>query len=86
MFLLAPDLRRLADFFFLDRAAGPSTQPELFPTRRANRIALAAQIIFGLYLVGMYTPIYLNYWYTDDGGGSPKSPLYGIWDVDQLLH
>ena len=42
LFLLAPDLQRLANIFFLNRAAGPSTQPPLFTTARANRIALAS--------------------------------------------
>src|SRR5579863_10719535 len=37
-FLLAPEFSRLADFFLWNRSAGPSTQPELFATRRANRI------------------------------------------------
>ncbi len=83
LFLLSPDLARLANFFFLDRAAGPSTQPRLFRTRRANRIGLAGQIICGVYLLGMYTYINWSYWYAG-GGGSPRSPLYGIWNVDQL--
>ena len=85
VFLLAPELPRLANVFFLNRAAGPSTEPQLFRTRRANRIALAAQILFGLYLLGMFTSIFRSYWYEEEGGGgSPKSALYGIWNVDQL--
>src|ERR1700689_3771677 len=50
LFLLAPEGRRLADFFFRSRAVAPSTQPQLFQTRRANRIALAAQVAFGVWL------------------------------------
>jgi hypothetical protein len=83
MFLLAPDFRRLANFFFRDRDTGPSAQPELFRTSRANRIALAAQVILGVYLVGMQTYANWTYWYAA-GGGSPRSPLYGIWNVDEL--
>lgn len=82
--LLAPDLRRLANLLVLDRPAGPSRQPPLFATRRANRIAVAAQILFGIYLVGMFTSISLRYWYAEGGGGSPKSALYGIWNVAEL--
>jgi hypothetical protein len=83
LFLLAPDLRRLADLFFYDRAAAPSTQPQLFKTRRANRIAFAAQIVFGLWMIG--TAAYGGYtgWY-EYGGGRTKSALYGIWNVDEL--
>jgi hypothetical protein len=83
VFLLAPELPRLSDFFFRNRAAGPSTQPQLFRTRRANRIALAMQILFGIWLVGMNAHSGWAAWQTH-GGGHPKSPLYGIWNVDQL--
>ena len=83
VFLLAPEFDRLADFFLRNRTAGPSTQAELFQTRRANRIALAAQIIFGIWLIGMN--VYTNWdgWHTY-GGGRTKSPLYGIWNVAEL--
>ena len=83
LFLLAPDLQRLTNLFFLNRAAGPSTQPPLFATTRANRIALAAQIVFGIWLMGMNAYGSWSAWHLY-GGGSPKSALYGIWDVNQL--
>jgi uncharacterized membrane protein YphA (DoxX/SURF4 family) len=53
LFLLAPDLRRLANFFLLNRAAGVPAHPPLFSGPNANRIALAAQIIVGVWLLGM---------------------------------
>jgi hypothetical protein len=84
LILLAPDFRRFSNMFFLDRAAGPSAHPPLFRTRRANRAALALQILFAVYLMGMFTRLALNYWFAEGGGGSPKSALYGIWDVEQL--
>ena len=83
LFLLAPELRRVGHVL-LDRAAGPSTQPPLFRTARANRIALLAQVAFGLYLLGMFTTISTRLYYGEGGAGSPKSPLYGIWSVDEL--
>jgi hypothetical protein len=83
LFLLAPGLRRLADFFVLNRVPGPSTRPPLFKTRRANRIAVAAQIVFGLCLLGANVYSSWRLWHTY-GGGAPQSPLYGIWNVDQL--
>jgi uncharacterized membrane protein YphA (DoxX/SURF4 family) len=52
-FLIAPELSRLADFFFWNRAVRPSAQPELFHTNRANRIALAGLVLLGLWIVGM---------------------------------
>jgi len=83
LFLLAPEFQRLADFFFRNRNVGPSTQPQLFNTRRANRIALAAQILWGVWLLGMNAYSGWNDWHTY-GGGRPKSALYGIWNVDEL--
>jgi hypothetical protein len=83
LFLLAPDLSRLTDFFFRNRAAAPSTQPELLRTARANRIALVLQIIFGISLLAAAA-----YGARRDrmayGSARVKSPLYGIWNVDQL--
>ena len=84
LFLLAPDSRRLANLFIFNRPAGASTEPELFRTRRANRIALAVQIAFGLYLLVLYTDIGRTFWYAEGGGGSPRSPLYGIWNVEEM--
>jgi hypothetical protein len=84
LFLLAPDFPRLANLFLLNRPAAPSSEPQLFRTRRANRIALAVQITFGLYLLAMYTDVGRTYWYVEGGGGSPRSPLYGIWDVEEM--
>ncbi len=83
VFLLAPELRRLADFFVLNRVPGPSKQAPLFATRRANRIAVAAQIVFGMCLLGMNVYASWSLWHSY-GGGAPKSVLYGIWKVDQL--
>ena len=83
LFLLAPDARRLANLFILNRAAGPSTIPPLGRTRRAWRIAAALQIVFGIYLVGMNMNQSVQGWKAY-GGGSPKSPLYGIWNVTKM--
>ena len=83
LFLLAPDVQRLANLFFLDRPAGRSTQPPLFATRRANHSALAAQVIFCFVLLGANAYGSWTGWH-QFGAGSPKSALYGIWDVNQL--
>jgi hypothetical protein len=81
LFLLAPDFPRLARVVLRN---DDGTEPRLFPTRRANKIALAVQITFGLYLLGVYANISRSFWYAEGGGGSPKSPLYGIWNVEEL--
>jgi hypothetical protein len=82
-FLLAPDVPRLVRFLLLNRATAPSTQEQLFRGVRANRIALAAQIILGLWLVGAYCHYSLGVWNTR-GGGRTLPPLYGIWEVKQM--
>lgn len=83
LFLLAPDVPRLVNFFFLNRTVEPSKPVPLFRTRRANRTALSAQIVVGLWLVGMNACGSRENW-NIYGGGRPKSPLYGIWEVSQF--
>ena len=80
--LLAPDFRRLLQFFLLNRSADAPTTTTLFHSQRANRIAAAVQICLALWLLGN------NMWgarvgWKTYGGGVPKSALYGIWDVEQ---
>ena len=50
---------------------------------RDRRIGLAAQVLFGVYLVAMNLHSARAAW-TRYGGGAPKSPLYGIWDIEQM--
>jgi hypothetical protein len=75
--LLMPELPRLT------KALLPA-EPQLFKTPRSNRISLIVQIIVGLYLVAVYAGVSRSFWFEDQGGGSPKSPLYGIWNVEEL--
>jgi uncharacterized membrane protein YphA (DoxX/SURF4 family) len=83
LFLLISDFHRLVNLFFLNRVSEPSTQTQLFRTRRANQAALTAQILVGLWLLGMNGYYCRELWYAY-GGGRPKSPLYGIWQVSQM--
>src|SRR5260221_725665 len=82
-FLLAPDVPRLVRFLLLRRTTSLSTEAQLFRGVRANRIALAAQIIFGLWLIGLDCHYAWGIWSTR-GGGRPLPPLYGIWEVEQM--
>jgi uncharacterized membrane protein YphA (DoxX/SURF4 family) len=82
-FLLAPDVPRLVRFLLLRRATSLSTEAQLFRSVRANRIALAAQIVLGLWLIGMNCHDCWGIWSTR-GGGRPLPPLYGIWEVRQM--
>ena len=82
LFVLAPDLKRLANIFLLNRATEPAAHPPLFAESRANRIAFAAQIVLGAWLLGANAHAASVSWY-QYGGGRTVSALYGIWDVEQ---
>ena len=82
--LLAPDLRRIADFLVLNSPVPRSNQFPLFGSPRWNRIALAAQIVLGTYLVAVWAYFGGTGWFKY-GGGAPKSPLYGIWNIQKLV-
>ncbi len=83
LFLLAPDLRRLAGFFFFHRTTALTSASPLFRSPRWNRIALGAQLVFGLVLLiaNVYAAKTEARIY---GTQAPRSPLYGIWNVVSL--
>ena len=83
LYLLAPDARRLSSFFFASRETPPPQHPQLFRKPRANRIAVALQVAFGLYLVAMNLYGGIKAWHTY-GGARPKPELYGIWNVEEM--
>lgn len=81
--LLAPQVRRFADFFLLARRAEPATQPPLFTTARANRYAAWAQAAFGVWVVAGIAWSGWTGW-QEFGGGAPKPELYGLWEVTEF--
>jgi hypothetical protein len=83
LFLLGPDISRLFDFFLRDRTSRRSRQTPLFGRQRANHIALIAQVVFWLYLVGANIYGSWTMWFKY-GEGPPRPALYGIWTVDQM--
>ena len=83
VFLLIPDRSRLVSFCFRDCAVAPPTTCRLFAGKRANRIAIAAQLVFGSLLFGADVHDVLQQWFKY-GGGALKSALYGIWNVDEM--
>ena len=82
LFLLAPNARRLFDLFTLGsgrRVFAPSRE---FARRRVA--AVVAQGVYGLLMLGLQrAESGIRGWHTF-GGGAPKSPLYGIWDVEEM--
>jgi len=83
LFLLAPECQRIIDFFLRNCAAAPAVHPELFRSRRANRIAFWLQVAFGLWMIGSTVYGARDAWHTY-GGGRVKSPLYGIWNIEEV--
>ncbi|MFE3317343.1 DoxX family protein [Nocardia sp. NPDC059195] len=81
LILLAPYLRRLADVLVRQRACGPLTQPALFTAARKNRIATWAVAAMGLWVALGSGYDRWVVWQEQSGAASPKSELYGIWEV-----
>jgi hypothetical protein len=82
--LLAPQARRLANVFVLERVSSPVTQPALPITARAAKIGTAIQIALGAWvLVGSLIISGLD-WF-EYGGGRTKPELYGIWTVNTFI-
>lgn len=80
LFLLAPAMGRLLDFFVRDRAVPRALSYPLFRSRRANRVALAVQLLLGLWIVGS---IAQDAYHTHHAQPA-KSALYGVWEVDEF--
>ena len=76
LFLLAPYARRLFMVLFTSRAVPATESVPLFAGRRANRVAIVAQVCVGIVLLAAF------------GGQGwqqftrPTPNLYGIWQVD----
>ncbi len=79
--LLAPDMRALWRVLVLSQATGPL--PNLDPPVMRSRGGRAAQIVFGVYLLAAFTNLSWNNWFALSGS-RPRSPVYGIWNVERL--
>ena len=83
LFLLLPNMRRLANLFLLNRAVQPLTAQPFFRRTLLNRALVVFQIVFGISLLcaGLSRGYegYMSY-----GAGAPRPPLYGIWSVEEL--
>jgi uncharacterized membrane protein YphA (DoxX/SURF4 family) len=83
VFLTLPDLRRLFDFFVLNRPAQPAACPPLLHRKLLNRGLLVFQFVFGLFFI--CTTLYQSHKQALQYGElGPKSPYYGIWSVEDF--
>ena len=83
IFLIAPDARRLINWFVLNRPVVPDTAPRYGPSAKSHRVWIIAQLVFTAWAMGLEIYGGAQGWKTY-GAGAPKSPLYGIWDVDSM--
>jgi hypothetical protein len=83
VFLIAPELKRLANLFIFNRQVEAAKLIQFFKRRWLNRGILVLQILFGLYVIGssFYQAQEQSKKY---GSAAPKPPLYGIWMVDEF--
>ncbi|AYF77333.1 DoxX family protein [Nocardia yunnanensis] len=80
--LLIPELPRLTALL-TGRAAGPAATPQPFRSRRAARIAAAAQVLLALWISTGDVWQQWDGWH-QYGRGAAKSELYGIWQVTEF--
>jgi len=85
VFLVAPDLRRLANVLVLNRPAEPEEVRPLFRRKWLARTAAACAAVFILYETGAL--LYGSYRDLVDYGSeaASKSPLYGMWTVEEMV-
>jgi hypothetical protein len=83
LFLAAPDLRRLANLFLLNRATEPVPEPPLIARARVRRIAEAlVAVLFAAYVgYSLFAAYQMSKTY---GELAPKPPFYGVWTVDEM--
>jgi hypothetical protein len=84
IFLLLPDLKRLASFFVLNRPTAPSRTEPLFRRKWAARSLLIAQLALGIWFLGagLYQSRQSVKTYVTASTLGP--PLYGTWAVDEF--
>lgn len=81
--LLAPDMRRLFRVMVLRRGVGDAPEPPLARRAWLRRGLAALQVVFGAWMIfNSYQGTTQSY--TTFGGGAPKPPLYGIWDIERM--
>jgi len=84
VFLAAIDRERLIDLFLRGRATAPPRHFELFTTRRSKIAAWIAGTAVAVWMIG--STFYSEYrGLYEFGRLSPHGPLYGIFEVEQVL-
>jgi hypothetical protein len=83
LFLMAPDLGRLAKMFVLNRAVEPVELRPLLRRVWVDRMAIALRTLVVGYLLFTFLQG-AHFGRQMFGDLAPKSPLYGIWNVEEF--
>jgi hypothetical protein len=83
-FLAAPNAPRLFDFFIRGRPSRVRAEPPLATTPGSRRGFRNVQIAYATWVFLCLAGSSGMSW-KRDGGGAPKSPLYGIWTVEEMI-
>lgn len=83
LLILLPDLPRLAAALLTSRPVGPPEDRRLFASPVKSKWANIAQVVFLVVSLSESAYFIAPQWNTR-GSGAPKSPLYGIWDIEKL--
>jgi len=84
VFLVAPDGRRLANLFVLNRPVEPVALRRPFPSRGLERARLVLKcVVVGSLVAGL--TISARSAYSTWGDGAPKPGLYGVYEVEEFV-
>jgi hypothetical protein len=84
LFLLAPNARPLFDLFIRHRAGSLRPEPAVGGSPSAWRKIVIAQAVFCAYTLVIFIYLGVSIWKTSWLSGAPRSPVFGIWDVDTM--
>lgn len=79
VFLIAPDLRRLAGVFLFNRRAEPTRVPPLFQRKWLDLAPHVLLFLIGLYSIKSGLEVAAERY---ERFHSPRPPLYGLWSVE----
>lgn len=84
IFLVIPDLKRLANVLLLNRATEPSPPLALAGNPAVARVAIVASWVIGVAFSGAMFDLVLGGYTKRLASIDPSTPFYGIWSVDTV--
>jgi hypothetical protein len=83
-FLVLPDAERLLNVLILNRPVAPRASVPLSSRRWINQGALVLSALLGVALLASLTHFSLQRYAMENPPVAARSPLYGVWTVDQF--